>query len=154
MRRIRPKKLIGSGIIIAAVLLGLIAILPITSPQCTEVHSKTGVLTISVAHLLRGQARRFCYRDGAGEELRFLLARGSDGKIRSVFDACRQCYMFHEGYKIEHGFLICRLCGNRYPIDHMTQGKASCVPVHLPHYASGSAVRIKVPDLESGAKLF
>ena len=90
-------------------------------------------------------ATRTCSAIGirAGERLRFLLARGNDGKVRAVFDACRQCYKFHQGYDVAHGMLICRLCGNRYPIDHMTEGEASCVPVSLPHHEGASAVEEK-----------
>lgn len=112
------------------------------------------MLTISIARLGSGEARLFCYHDRAGERLRFLLARGSDGKIRAVFDACRQCYKFHQGYETSHGMLICRLCGNRYPIDHMMKGEASCVPVSLPHHEDASRVEVKVSDLKSGASLF
>jgi hypothetical protein len=50
--------------------------------------------------------------------------------------------------------LICRLCGNRYPINHMTRGEASCVPVSLAHHEDSSRVEIKVSDLKSGAALF
>jgi len=107
-----------------------------------------------MARLADGEAHRFCYRDRAGERLRFLLARGNDGKVRAVFDACRQCYKFGQGYDVSHGMLICRLCGNRYPIDHMTKGEASCVPVSLPHHEDASRVEIKVSDVKSGAALF
>lgn len=150
MRRPRAKKLVAGALIAAAVAL---AAVPMLRPGCTEVRG-AGWLTISVARLARGAAQRFCYRDRAGERLRFLLARGSDGKIHSVFDACRQCYKFHEGYKIAHGVVICRLCGNRYPIDHMMKGEASCVPVKLPHHGGGTTVQVKVSDLKSGAALF
>ena len=61
---------------------------------------------------------------------------------------------FTQGYDVAHGMLICRLCGNRYPIDHMTRGEASCVPVSLPHHDDASAVEVKVSDLKSGAALF
>jgi uncharacterized membrane protein len=149
-RKIGPKKLIF-GALIAAV--AIVAALPILRPRCTELRGAE-MLTVSIAQLEGGRARLFCYRDQAGERLRFLLARGNDGKVRAVFDACRQCYKFHQGYDVSHGMLICRLCGNRYPIDHMTKGEASCVPVSLPHHEDASRVEVKVSDLKSGAGLF
>ena len=149
-RRIRTKK-IAVGALIAAVAIG--AALPILRPRCTELRGDETV-TVSMARLMGGDARLFCYRDRAGERLRFLLARGNDGKVRAVFDACRQCYKFHQGYDVAHGMLICRLCGNRYPIDHMANGEASCVPVSLPHHEDASRVEVKVSDLKSGASLF
>jgi uncharacterized membrane protein len=149
-RRIRTKKIVV-GALIAAVAIG--AALPILRPRCTELRGDETV-TVSMARLMGGDARLFCYRDRAGERLRFLLARGNDGKVRAVFDACRQCYKFHQGYDVAHGMLICRLCGNRYPIDHMANGEASCVPVSLPHHEDASRVEVKVSDLKSGASLF
>jgi uncharacterized membrane protein len=150
MRRIGTKKL-AVGTLIAAI--AIVAALPILKPRCTELRGAE-MLTVSMARLAGGEARLFCYRDSAGERLRFLLARGNDGKVRAVFDACRQCYKFHQGYDVSHGMLICRLCGNRYPIDHMMNGEASCVPVSLPHHEDASRVEVRVSDLKSGAGLF
>jgi uncharacterized membrane protein len=150
MRRIGAKKL-AVGVVVAAV--AIVAVLPILHPRCTELRGAE-TLTVTMARLADGQAHLFCYRDRAGERLRFLLAQGNDGKVRAVFDACRQCYKFRQGYDVARGMLICRLCGNRYSIDHMTKGEASCVPVSLPHHEGASQVEIKVSDLKSGAALF
>ena len=156
MRRMIGRKRLGQKNSPSAALIAVVAIvaaLPILRPRCTELRGAE-MLTVSMAQLEGGDAHLFCYRDRAGERLRFLLARGNDGKVRAVFDACRQCYKFHQGYDVSHGMLICRLCGNRYPIDHMTKGEASCVPVSLPHHEDASRVEVKVSDLKSGAALF
>jgi uncharacterized membrane protein len=150
LRKFGPKK-IALGALIGA--LAIVAALPILRPRCTELRGAE-MLTVSLAHLEGGKAHLFCYRDHAGDRLRFLLARGNDGLVRAVFDACRQCYKFHQGYEVSHGMLICRLCGNRYPIDHMMKGEASCVPVSLPHHEDTSRVEVKVSDLKSGTGLF
>jgi uncharacterized membrane protein len=150
MRKIGPKKLVA-GALVATI--AIVAALPILGQRCIELRGAE-MLTVSMARLESGEARLFCYRDRSGERLRFLLARGNDGKVRAVFDACRQCYKFHQGYDVAHGMLICRLCGNRYPIDHMMKGEASCVPVSLPHHEDASHVQVKVSDLKSGASLF
>jgi uncharacterized protein YbaR (Trm112 family) len=150
MRKIGPEKL-AAGALVATI--AIVAALPILGPRCHELRGAE-MLTVSMARLESGEARLFCYRDRSGERLRFLLARGNDGKVRAVFDACRQCYKFHQGYDVAHGMLICRLCGNRYPIDHMMKGEASCVPVSLPHHEDASHVHVKVSDLKLGASLF
>ena len=150
MRKNGRKKLIVGifGIALAAAIA-----IPSLRGRCVELKGDRAV-TIALSRLAGDAAHLFCYHDSAGERLRFLLARGGDGKVRAVFDACRQCYAFHQGYDVAHGMLICRLCGNRYPIDHMTKGEASCVPVVLPHREQGSKVVIKVSDLKTGAGLF
>lgn len=113
-----------------------------------------GQLGISAFTIRPGHAQLFCYTDDAGRKLRFILARGDDGKVRSVFDACRQCFTFHRGYRIAGGELICRVCGTHYPLNHMTQGKASCVPVSLPHDGDSGVVHVKTADLKAGRALF
>jgi uncharacterized membrane protein len=121
--------------------------------DCTEVTG-SGDVAINAFALRPGKAHLFCYTDAAGEKLRFVLARGDDGKVRSVFDACRQCFAFHKGYRIVGGELICRVCGNHYPIDRMTEGKASCVPVSLAHQDDSGVVHIKTVDLKAGRGFF
>jgi uncharacterized membrane protein len=125
----------------------------IARPGCTPVHGEHA-LTISSQSLRAGGAGFFCYRDEAGRRLRFVLARGNDGKLRSVMDACKQCYTYHKGFSISDGFLVCRLCGNRYPINHMLEGKASCVPVALPAYENGGTITIRPADVKKFAWLF
>jgi uncharacterized membrane protein len=122
-------------------------------PRCTPLRG-AGAITIELSQLARGHAKLFCYHV-AGEKIRFILARGSDGAVHSVFDACRQCYSYRKGYHLNpNGNLVCRLCGNRYSVDHMMAGKASCVPVALHHEVVGSTVRISVADMRAGRGLF
>ncbi len=121
--------------------------------DCTTVTG-SGDVAVNVSSMRPGSARLFCYTDNAGEKLRFVLARGDDGKVRSVFDACRQCFAYHSGYRIVGGELICRVCGNRYSVNRMTEGKASCVPAGLPHEDAAGIVHIKTADLVAGHALF
>ncbi|MGH8013877.1 MAG: Fe-S-containing protein [Candidatus Binataceae bacterium] len=124
-----------------------------SQPACTALN---GLRTLSVKldGLAPGKVRSFCYRDRVGERLRFLLARDSSGKVHAVFDACQQCYKFHKGYTWSHGYLVCRLCGNRYPIKNVKVGEASCVPVPLASKLAGGKVTIKVADVMAGQWLF
>jgi uncharacterized membrane protein len=149
---IRPLrlKLLGGLVLAAGAAASLIFI---ASSDCTTVTGSDEV-TVNVSAMRPGSARLFCYTDDAGKRLRFVLARGTDGKVRSVFDACRQCSAFHRGYRVEGGELICRACGNRYSIDRMTEGKASCVPVSLPHKDDSGIVHLKTADLKAGRGLF
>jgi uncharacterized membrane protein len=114
----------------------------------------TDSVTVDVSGLAHGMARTFCFFDDAGRELRFVLARGNDGAVRSVFDACRECFGQRKGFAIADGDLVCRVCGNRYPIDHVHEGKASCVPVKLAHEEDSGSVRIRVSELLKGRSLF
>jgi uncharacterized membrane protein len=104
--------------------------------------------------LRRGQVRFYSYRGRAGEELRFILGRDSGGEVHAAIDACQRCYTYHKGYVSSHGYLVCKLCGNRYKLEAMESGLASCVPVKLPIQVTVQSVNIKPADLERERGLF
>ncbi|MGC1969427.1 MAG: Fe-S-containing protein, partial [Candidatus Acidiferrales bacterium] len=62
--------------------------------------------------------------------------------------------MYRKGYLSSRGNLVCRYCGNRYKLEAMESGLASCVPVKLPMQVSGHTVKIKPEDLERERGLF
>jgi uncharacterized membrane protein len=129
--------------------------IPVIGSRCSELTgTDADTLTVPVGGIARGNGKSFCYKDRAGQRIRFVLARGSDGHLRSVFDACRQCYSYRKGFALTKGAVICRLCGNRYQIDHMMAGKASCVPIPLAHSETRNTVQIKLADLAKGRWLF
>ncbi len=148
--KIRLRTLIGIGVVAVAAVAMTISM---AKPGCTSVEGKDQ-LVIS-GHLLdKGTAKTFCYRDDAGKKLRFVLARGTDGKVRSVMDACSQCYTYHKGFSYSDGYLICRLCGNRYPVNHILTGKASCLPMAVPSQETDGKITILTADLKKLRWLF
>ncbi|MGH7000563.1 MAG: Fe-S-containing protein [Stellaceae bacterium] len=126
--------------------------IPAMRPRCTHVSGGER-LEIPIADLARGATSFFCYSD-AGDQVRFILARDDEGVVHSVLDACHQCSSFHKGYTASRGEVICRLCGNRYPIRALEAGKASCVPATLPNRQHDGLVEVKVADLKQGRQLF
>ncbi|HJU11253.1 MAG TPA: Fe-S-containing protein [Candidatus Binataceae bacterium] len=150
MRRIPFKLLavIGMSIVLVALVSKSFFRVP-----CTLLKGVT-TLTIRLDDLAPETVRAFCYRDSAGQKLRFLLARDRMGKVHTIFDACGQCYKFHKGYSYSGRYLICRLCGNRYPIAKMNVGKASCVPVPLYSRTVQNQASIRVDDIKAGKWLF
>jgi uncharacterized membrane protein len=149
MRPIRLK-ILGSLVLAAGAAAFLFFM---TTSDCTTVTG-TDEVVVNVTAMRPGSARLFSYTDDAGKRLRFVLARGHDGKVSTVFDACSQCSAFHRGYRVDGDEVICRECGNHYSVDRLTEGKASCVPVSLPHQDDSGIVRIKTADLKAGHALF
>jgi uncharacterized membrane protein len=125
-----------------------------TSESACTLLSGANTLSVKISDLAPGSLHEFCYRDRAGNRVRFLLARDSYGHVEAAFDACQQCYKFYKGYAYSHGNVICRLCGNRFPVKDLGVGTASCVPVHLASSASNGKVNIKVADVKAGKWLF
>ncbi len=123
------------------------------SPGCIAIGGTEGV-SIALTQLGRGEAKLFCYHGAGGDKIRLILARGNDGAVHSVFDACHQCYAYRRGYRLSRDGLVCRVCGNRYSVDRMMVGQASCVPVSVPHKVVGGTVRISNADIRAGRALF
>jgi uncharacterized membrane protein len=142
--------LIGAAVFVV-VALSLAAIA--RGPQFTPVSANPSI-SIETKNLLPGNVRFFEYRDRAGNEIRFLLARDARGQIKAAFDACQRCYMYHKGYVSSRGDLLCRFCGNRYKLEAMESGLASCLPKRLPFQMTGQTVNIKPDDLERERWLF
>jgi uncharacterized membrane protein len=124
------------------------------APSFISVGSDSDLVTIPTDTLARGQVRFYSYRGRAGEELRFILGRDSDGEVHAAMDACERCYTYHKGYISSHGYLVCKWCGNRYKLQAMESGLASCVPIKLPIQVMGQRVKIKSADLEQNRALF
>ena len=147
--RLNRFKILGGAVLATGV-----GFLIFTSTSNCRMVMGRDAIDVNVSAMRPGSAQLFCYTDDAGKKLRFVLARGTDGKVRSVFDACRQCFTFHRGYQVAGGDLICRVCGNHYRIDRMAEGKASCVPASLPHEDASGTVRIRTADLQAGHAFF
>jgi uncharacterized membrane protein len=145
----------GLSVVIGAFTgLGLIALLPIAQgPRFIQVRGD-GVVAIQTRDLRPGSVRFYSYRDRAGAELRFLLARDSDGALEAAMDACQRCYTYHKGYVTSDGYLVCKLCGNRYKLAAMSKGLASCVPVKLSLKTDGHTAKIDSAELEHNRRLF
>lgn len=150
-KRIRfvPLVVIGS----LAAILAPLALSVVRGPNFIRVGVGE-VITIHTDELQPDAVKFYSYQDSAGKKLRFLLARDSDSRLHAAIDACRRCYMYHEGYESSSGQIICRFCGNRYRLEAMEAGLASCVPVKLPIRIAQHTVSIDSADLEGKRGLF
>lgn len=122
-------------------------------PSATPIFG-TGVLSIPASDLRAGEVKFFSYRADAASEIRFLLARDSDGHLQGAFDACQRCYTYRRGFRSSGGYLICRVCGNRYKLDRLTTGIATCAPGTLRYQSTGQTVQIQTSDLQGARGLF
>jgi uncharacterized membrane protein len=94
--------------------------------------------------------------DVSGTKVRYFAVKGSDGVVRTAFDACEVCYRADKGYSQVGSDVLCNNCGLRFKIDGLgTKNKGSgCWPAYLPNEVNGDQVVIKKSDLEAGAYLF
>ena len=121
-------------------------------PRVTQLAGGDAV-HIAGGELGRGEIRFFSYRDDDGKQIRFILGRDRAGKVQAAFDACQQCSQYRKGYTSSRGYLVCRICGNRYPLDSKA-GVGSCAPIRLMVQDSGKAVTIETRQLKEHGALF
>lgn len=147
-KRIRIRPLVVIGALTAVCLTALLGVSH--GPRFINVTGD-GVIA---SDLKPGSVEFYSYRDRAGAELRFLLARDSGGALHAAMDACQRCYAYHKGYVTSDGYLVCKLCGNRYKLAVMSKGLASCVPVRLTFKTDGQTAKIDTAELEHNRHLF
>lgn len=94
--------------------------------------------------------------DSDGVKVKYIAVKGSDGEVRTAFDACEVCYGAKKGYSQEGSDLVCNNCGLRFKIDGIgtkNQGRG-CWPAYLPHEVKDGKVFIKKADLDAGRYMF
>jgi uncharacterized membrane protein len=98
---------------------------------------------------------KFYSFDADGVNVNYFAVRGSDGKIRTAFDACDVCGG-SKGYRQEGDDMVCNNCGRFFDIDSIgTANKGGgCWPSFLSNTIEGDYVKISKLDLANGAFRF
>lgn len=90
-----------------------------------------------------------------GRIVRFMVVKGSDGIVRTAFDACEICGG-EKGYRQVGDDVVCNKCGRSFKIDDLG-GKnlgIGCWPIPLPHKIEEQNIVIAKSDLERGVRFF
>ncbi len=103
---------------------------------------------------LSDQMKLYSYNSN-GVDVNYFAVKGSDGQIRTAFDACDVCGG-HKGYRQEGDQVVCNNCGNRFDIDDIgSKNKpGGCWPSYLAHEVQENNVLIKISDITSGRSRF
>lgn len=125
-----------------------------SATPCIAINSIADPLLLDVSRLAPGAMRKYCLTTSHSHTVRFIVWRGSDGKIRVVMDACQACYANNMGYRIRDREFVCRFCGKRYSTDGKFVGEASCMPFRVPFKVRGGVVEIAMGQLKAGERLF
>ncbi len=113
--------------------------------------------TISVPLDDIGTEAKFFEYESSGKTVRFFAVKGSDGSIKTAFDACDVCFNSGKGYRQEGKNMICNNCGNKYPIDGLgteNRNPGGCWPSYLPNTVVGNEIVIEKSELEKGKAMF
>lgn len=126
-----------------------LALLTLASCSSRSTYSappvRDGVVTVKTSEIAEGKPV-FYSIDIGGEKINFFIVR-IDGKIESYLDACRKCYPYRKGYRIDGTALECVYCGVHYPLKELKEGLGSCSPVILHGGQEGGEYRISVETI-------
>ena len=100
------------------------------------------------------KVQKFDY-DTSGTTVTYFVVKGTDGSIRTAFDACDVCGG-NKGYTQQGIDIKCENCGKIFLIDGLgTQNKGyGCWPSFLSHTIKDGQLIIKNSELEAGAFRF
>jgi len=98
---------------------------------------------------------KFYSFEDKGVEINYFAVLGSDGKVRTAFDACDVCGGY-KGYVQQGNDIKCRNCGRVFSIDGLgSKNKGyGCWPSYLEHKVEGDNILIKINDLKKSRQRF
>ncbi|RMG75310.1 MAG: DUF2318 domain-containing protein, partial [Nitrospirae bacterium] len=59
-----------------------------------------------------------------------------------------------KGFRVDGFYLVCRYCNERYPLDQLKKGIASCYPIPLKGKLEGNLYKIEADLLKRAVKFF
>lgn len=118
----------------------------------TPVQAEGDAVRLPLAQVSEGQARFYTYQ--GSRPIRFFVLRSSDGVARAAFDACDLCFKERKGYQQEAEVMVCRECGEKFPLPLVGERRGECNPAPLEGTVHGGLLILRTSDLEAGAKYF
>ena len=138
----------------------LIALSAILIVSCSS-NNATGATTSSTGEFvgipledITSTVQKYDY-NANGVKVTYFAVKGSDGKIRTAFDACDVCGG-KKGYTQKGNDIECNNCGRVFSIDGLgTKNKGyGCWPSYLSHFIKDGKVMINMKELEQGKHRF
>ena len=98
---------------------------------------------------------QFYEYESNGVKINYFAVLGSDGEVRTAFDACDVCGG-SKGYRQEGTDIVCNNCGKVFKIDGLgTKNKGhGCWPSFLQHKVVGDNIVIQTDDIIEGRQRF
>jgi len=142
------------------IILFLIIVSALFLASCTTANTTTGntvanegFVKIPLADISE-EMQMYSYNVN-GVDVNYFAVKGSDGEIRTAFDACDVCGG-HKGYRQEGDQVVCNNCSNRFDIDDIGSKNApgGCWPSYLGYEIDGDNVLISIKEISDGRYRF
>lgn len=128
---------------------------PMNNTLFTDIKSDNGQIKIPLSDVDSGKAKFYTYAFQS-KNIDFFVVKTSDGTYRAAADACQVCYGQRKGYFQEGNVIVCRNCGNRFPIDRIALEKSGCnpAPISAKVKKDGSFLVLNTSDVEAVSSYF
>lgn len=138
---------------LAIVMMLLIAVISCKDKVSHPAPAVSGEDLIVDISSIEDSVPRFFRFTVSGNVVTFFIVKNGE-RIESYLNACKKCYSYKMGYRLDGSHVVCNYCNVRYPIDSLRQGIGSCHPLVLPGKRRGTAYHIKLSDIEEAVKFF
>jgi uncharacterized membrane protein len=143
---------VSRGLKIFAFFLLMLALISCArKPVYNEAPAQEDEIQFSIKTLPEGKPVFYSLRHGDTRIDYFVVK--INGRVESYFDACGKCYTKKLGYRVENGELVCKACGQRFPMEQV-KGIGSCHPLPLTGKTEGNTYIISKQDVIKGARYF
>ena len=150
----RTKQVVMAGLVVLALLAGVVGVFAFSFGKYETVKANNGVIALPVAKLADGKAHFFKFEDG-GKEISFFAVRAADGSYKTAFDACDSCYSSKKGYEQQGDKMNCNNCNKKFAINRLgPNATGGCNPGYLPNQQNGGNILLKAADVNGGARYF
>ncbi|NSW76414.1 MAG: DUF2318 domain-containing protein [Candidatus Atribacteria bacterium] len=95
-----------------------------------ELFVQGGAISISEKELQKHQVHFFHTFLSPERPIYFIVIR-VDSNYQVLANACRLCFQAKSGFYEEDGYLVCKVCGNRYRIEEVATVQEGCSPVPI-----------------------
>ena len=123
------------------------SVYPVLTPE-------EGVIRVDLSVIENNSGSFFTYPSSSGRNVDYFVYKDSSGTARVVLDACRTCYRWRKGYRLEGDHVVCRKCDMKFSLDGLHQGTGSCVPISIRSTREDDTLIIPVTELDDGAMYF
>ena len=115
---------------------------------------RSGVVRIDLSEIGSSDVKFFRFLNAGNQEVKFFVARDSEGVVQVAFDANEICYKLKRGYRAEDGWVTCNKCDKAFRLEEVNEGGGGCKPVPLEHRIEGNMLILAEDDILTGWRFF
>jgi len=113
-------------------------------------------VTIAANDLDQNSVNHYNTQLPSGKTIYYFVVKDKNGIFRAAANACQVCFDARLGFYQQDDFMVCKACGNKYPLEKIATEKGSCNPgpINPNLKVINNQIIINQSELEQIADLF